>query len=140
MAQTPAPAQPVDVAASEAAVAASNPDKGNIATAEEKAAPQAEESLELHGKQLVAAFTGMMVSKLLLFIYDTKMYTDLEHVSLFQLSLFLIALDQTILASALPKIVSAFNALDAVTWVSGTPVKMLQQDPSKLAKLIAFVM
>lgn len=35
------------------------------------------------------------------------------------MSLFLIALDQTILASALPKIVTAFDALDSVTWVSG---------------------
>lgn len=76
MAQSPAPAQSVDVAASEAAVAATKSDKGNIATAEEKAAPQAEESLELHGKQLAAAFTGMMVSKLFLFIYDNKTYTD----------------------------------------------------------------
>ncbi|KAK9899939.1 MFS general substrate transporter [Cystobasidium minutum MCA 4210] len=95
MTQSPAPGQPVDVAASEAAVAATKADEDNVATSDEKMAPQAEESLELHGKQLAAAFAGMM------------------------LSLFLIALDQTILASALPKIVSAFSALDAVTWVSG---------------------
>ena len=35
------------------------------------------------------------------------------------MSIFLIALDQTILASALPKIVTHFNALDSITWVSG---------------------
>lgn len=34
------------------------------------------------------------------------------------MAIFLIAIDQTILASALPKIVTHFNALDQVTWVS----------------------
>jgi MFS family permease len=36
-----------------------------------------------------------------------------------QLGIFLVALDQTILAAALPKILTQFNALDNVTWVSG---------------------
>jgi MFS family permease len=35
------------------------------------------------------------------------------------LGVFLVALDQTILASALPKMLTQFNALDQVTWVSG---------------------
>jgi EmrB/QacA subfamily drug resistance transporter len=35
-----------------------------------------------------------------------------------QMGIFLVALDQTILAAALPKILNHFNALDEVTWVS----------------------
>ena len=64
MSQSPAPAQPVEVAASEAAATATKQDDVNIVNVDEKMAPQAEESLELHGKQLAAAFTGMMVRSL----------------------------------------------------------------------------
>ncbi|KAL7006650.1 hypothetical protein EMMF5_003817 [Cystobasidiomycetes sp. EMM_F5] len=65
----------------------------DVAT-DKPAGPPAQTTV-LEGKQLVFAFTGMM------------------------LAIFLIALDQTILATALPEIVTTFNSLDSVTWVSG---------------------
>lgn len=78
MTQSPAPGQPVDVAASEAAVAATKADEDNVATSDEKMAPQAEESLELHGKQLAAAFAGMMVS-----VYQRECHDDTSLQSLY---------------------------------------------------------
>ncbi|KAG8810908.1 hypothetical protein FRC17_002709 [Serendipita sp. 399] len=58
-----------------------------------KAVPAGDESMLLTGKKLVLAHIG------------------------FLLAIFCVALDQTIVATALPKLASQFNALDQLTWV-----------------------
>ncbi|KAK9893727.1 MFS general substrate transporter [Cystobasidium minutum MCA 4210] len=59
-----------------------------------KQAPVQDESKLLHGSKLALVFAGML------------------------LSVFLIALDQTILAPALPVIASKFNALEQIAWIA----------------------
>lgn len=70
MAQATAQPQPIEATAAEAAAvpASSKQDEGTLITTSDKMAPENEESLELHGKKLAAAFAGMMVS--LSFIAD----------------------------------------------------------------------
>ncbi|KAG8903456.1 hypothetical protein FRC00_000078, partial [Tulasnella sp. 408] len=58
------------------------------------AAPPVDESKIVGGYKLVLIFIGMMLSALL------------------------VALDQTIVATAIPRIASEFNALDEVTWIA----------------------
>jgi hypothetical protein len=54
--------QPLDVTAAEAVSAPKATLPTPIVTSENEAVRDAPESLELHGKQLAAAFAGMMVS------------------------------------------------------------------------------
>ncbi|KIM88878.1 hypothetical protein PILCRDRAFT_243404 [Piloderma croceum F 1598] len=60
----------------------------------EEAAPKFDESKILHGRRLFFAFVAMLLSVLL------------------------IALDQTIIAPALPVIASRFDALDQISWIA----------------------
>ncbi|KAG9047819.1 hypothetical protein FS837_001415 [Tulasnella sp. UAMH 9824] len=66
-----------------------NPEKAAIA-----GVPLVDESKLVGGYKLVLIFVGMMLSALL------------------------VALDQTIVATAIPRIASEFNALDEVTWIA----------------------
>lgn len=62
MAHDTAHVQPLDATAAEAVSAPKATLPSPTMTSEKEAVKDAPESLELHGKQLAAAFTGMMVS------------------------------------------------------------------------------
>ncbi|KAM0790108.1 hypothetical protein ACM66B_005435 [Microbotryomycetes sp. NB124-2] len=84
-------------ASEEKSAAASAPDAGESSLPTKEAAakpPAVDESLILRGKQLAVVFIALL------------------------LSIFLTALDQTILAPALPRIASDFNAFTLQGWVS----------------------
>lgn len=62
MALKSARVEPPETAAFEAAVAQSKSLEKDVIATEKEESPSKPESLELHGKQLAAAFAGMMVS------------------------------------------------------------------------------
>lgn len=68
-------------------------DEDTLAIGEKDGGPTVDDSLILTGKRLFLAHTG------------------------FLLAVFCFSLDQTIVATALPKLASEFNALDQLTWV-----------------------
>ncbi|QRW26487.1 major facilitator superfamily transporter [Rhizoctonia solani] len=68
---------------------------------------EASQGQYLTGAKLALAFVGMLLS-----IY----YTDLAILNI-DMRLVLVALDQTIVATALPKIASHFDALSQVSWI-----------------------
>ena len=81
------------------------------------AVPQVDESKLVGGYKLALIFIGMMLSC----VYVSLSFLALaiaESIKNTAHSALLVALDQTIVATAIPRIASEFNALDEVTWIA----------------------
>ncbi|KAG8829783.1 hypothetical protein FRC18_009023 [Serendipita sp. 400] len=80
-----------------------------------------DESMLLTGKKLALAHIGFLLSVLtfLFFVFILFLFSPTRDIDANGISraIFCVALDQTIVATALPKLASQFNALDQLTWV-----------------------
>ncbi|KAG8894654.1 hypothetical protein FRC00_008630 [Tulasnella sp. 408] len=66
----------------------------------------------VHGWKLITIFIGMLLSRV------SSPTTRSKERAADIMAIFLVALDQTIVATAIPRIASGFNALEQVTWIA----------------------
>ncbi|KAG8958973.1 hypothetical protein FRC00_002080 [Tulasnella sp. 408] len=81
------------------------------------AVPEVDESKLVGGYKLALIFIGMMLSCVYLSL-PFLILAIAESIKNAAHSALLVALDQTIVATAIPRIASEFNALDEVTWIA----------------------